>query len=161
MKTKLVGVLSAIGLLGGVAPSRAQEDPKYVLKHKETKAQTPAEQKCPEPEAKPKEPPGPWVFKFRVGSPFQFNSSKGVVGQRDGSSKSFGVDVHAEANWTGGKHEVRNRADVGAVFIKTPNLSKWVTASNLLELENIYQYRVKPWAGPFTSPFRSSARPGG
>src|SRR6266545_4345719 len=132
-----------------VAPAVAQEETKYLLTHKQTKAPTPADCKCPDVVAKPEGPPSPWQFKLRVGSLFQFNSSSGVVGQRDGQSKSFGVDLHAEANWTGGQHEVRNRLDLNAVFIKTPNLSSWVVASNVLELENIYQYRVVPWAGPF------------
>jgi hypothetical protein len=44
---------------------------------------------------------------------------------------------------------VKNRVDVSAVFMKTPNLKSWVVASNLLEVESIYQYRVEPWAGPF------------
>jgi hypothetical protein len=136
----------------GLAPAAAagQEDAKYVLTHKQTKAPTKPEVKCEEVKPEPSGPPPAWQFKFRIGSLFQFNASKGVVGQRDGQSKSFGVDAHFEANWTRGRHEVRNRADLSAVFIKTPNLSTWVTASNYLELENIYQYRLLPWAGPFT-----------
>lgn len=141
----------ALAVIAFVVPvfAHAQEDTKYLLTHKQTKAQEATPPKCPEEKPKEEGPPAPWQFKFRVGSLFQFNSSKGVVGQRDGQSKSFGVDLHAEANWTGGKHEVRNRVDLSAVFIKTPNLSFWVVASNVLELENIYQYRVVPWAGPF------------
>jgi len=131
-------------------PAAAQEDPKYILTHKQTKPVETTDTKCPDPAApKEEKPPKPWQFKFRVGSLFQFNSSKGVVGQRDGSSKSLGAELHAEANWTGGKHEVRNRVDINVVFIKTPNTSSWVSASNLLELESVYQYRVVPWAGPF------------
>jgi hypothetical protein len=139
----------AVALTFTTAGAWAQEDPKYLLKHKQTKAPETAPPQCPEP-AKPAEPQGPWEFKFRVGSLFQFNSSKGVVGQRDGTSRSLGADLHAEANWTGGRHEVKNRIDVNVVFIKTPNTRSWVTASNLLELESIYQYRLEPWAGPFT-----------
>jgi hypothetical protein len=155
MKTPMPRLFLGVAclLVAATAPAAAQEDPQYLLKHKQTKAATPADCKCPpEGEDKPKEeaPPKPWQFRFRAGSLFQLNSNKGVVGQRDGTSRSIGADLHAEANWTGGRHEVKNRADVAAVFIKTPNLSSWVTASNLLEVESIYQYRVRPWAGPFT-----------
>jgi hypothetical protein len=142
-------LLVTLALSLPLASALAQEETKYILTHKQTKPAAPPPVKCTEVPAKPAGPPGPWELKFRAGSLFQFNSSKGVVGQRDGQSKSFGVDLHAEANWTGGKHEERNRLDLSAVFIKTPNLSSWVVASNVLELENIYQYRVVPWAGPF------------
>jgi hypothetical protein len=146
---RLHRTVALLALAGLARAAAAQEDPKYLLKHKQTKAPAPTDEKCPPPEAKPVEPPGPWELKLRAGSLFQFNSSKGVVGQRDGSSKSLGFDLHAEANWTGGKNEVRNRLDLAAVFIKTPNLTSWVTASNFLEVESIYQYRARPWAGPF------------
>lgn len=128
--------------------ARAQENAEYVLTKKQTKEAKPEPAKCV-PEPTPPKPPSPWQFKFRVGSMFQFSSTKGVVGQRDGSTKTFATDVHAEANWTGGKHEVRNRGDVAAVVVKTPNLARYTPASNLVELESIYQYRALPWAGPF------------
>ena len=84
--------LTLITLLFYALPAAAQENPNYVLTHKQTKAPAPVEGKCPDTTPKPAEPPKPWQFKFRVGSLFQFNSSSGVVGQRDGNSQSFGAD---------------------------------------------------------------------
>jgi hypothetical protein len=145
VSTRLLFIL----VLSLPATALAQEQTEYLLTHKQTKEQAATQPKCPPDAPKVEKPPSPWTFKFRMGSLFQFNNSKGVVGVRDGSSKSFALDSHAEANWDGGQHEWRNRFDLAAVFVKTPNLRQWVAASNLVEVETIYQYRILPWAGPF------------
>ena len=41
------------------------------------------------------------------------------------------------------------RADANVVFIKTPNTRGWVSATDILDLESIYQYRATPAFGPF------------
>ncbi len=130
----------------------AQEKPEYLLTHGQTKEKSAPRAPCPTPTApeQPVSPPSEWDFKLRFGSVFQLSSNSNVIGKGNGTSRSIGADVHGEANWARQRHEVRNRLDVNVVFIKTPNTSGWVSATDSLELENIYQYRALPWTGPFT-----------
>jgi hypothetical protein len=72
-----------------------------------------------------------------------------VIGRVDGNSRAFGAELHGEANFRRGRHEVRNRIDTNTVFIKTPNTSRWVSSTDIFEIESIYQFRISPITGPF------------
>ncbi|HRC54707.1 MAG: hypothetical protein IPI49_11080 [Myxococcales bacterium] len=128
----------------------AQEKPEYLLKKDQTNKR-PVEAKCPcpEPEKKEEEPKSPWEFKLRIGSVFQLSQSKSVIGKIDGTTRSFQLDVHGEANWTCGRHSLRNRLDTNDIIVKTQNTGRWVPASDFVELESIYQYYAHPRVGPF------------
>lgn len=147
-------VLIGIICLGHVGVAVAQEKPEYLLKKDQTNKRE-GDPACPcaaaadtKPDAPPK-PPKPWTFKTRVGSVFQLSQSRGVLGRIDGTTRSFHVDVHAEANWRCQKQEVRNRLDATDVIVKTQNTGRWVPAADFVELESIYQYRATPTWGPF------------
>lgn len=127
--------------------AHAQEKPELLLKKEQTNKRPDAPCKC-EPPAPPK-PKKPWSFKLRIGSVFQLSQSRGVVGRIDGTTRSFNLDVHFEANWKCGRNEVRNRIDTNDLIVKTQNTGRWVPASDFVELESIYQYRAHPRAGPF------------
>ncbi len=146
-----IAVLSAlfIVVVAVAEHAAAQEKPKYLLTRKQTKKKV---DKCdckPKKKKKPKKK-SPWKFRLRLGSVFQLNSNRAVVGRRDGTTRTIGGDVHGEANWASNGHEVRNRLDINAMFIKTPNTRTWVSGADVFELENIYQYRAGPTWGPFT-----------
>lgn len=144
-----VAVLIAIGV--GLVSRRleAQEKTEYLLKKEQTNKR-PTEPACQcSPVAKPPEKPKPWQFKLRVGSVFQLSSSRAVVGRIDGTTRSFNLDVHGEANWKCHKHEVRNRVDTNDLIVKTQNTGRWVPAADFVELESIYQYHASPRVGPF------------
>lgn len=126
-------------------PAKGSENPSAVPTTDDAAAAGDCECKPPK---KPK-PSSPWEFKLRLGSIFQLSSNQSVIGKADGTSRSIGADVHGEANWAGGRHEVRNRLDANVVFIRTPNTRGWVSATDVLELESIYQYRITSWMGPF------------
>lgn len=147
--TKYLSVLVVLAVALAPAPTWSQEKPKYLLKKKQTDKKKDDKCKCDDKKPKKEKAPSEWQFKLRVGSVFQLNSNKSVIGKRDGTSRSIGADLHFEANWTRRKHEIRNRADANVVFIKTPNTGGWVSAIDVLELESIYQYRSLPWMGPF------------
>lgn len=130
--------------------ARAQEKPEYLLKKDQTnKRPDAAPCPCTPAPPKPAEPEKPWKFKLRVGSVFQLSSSRAVVGRIDGTTRSFNLDIHAEANWACGRHEVRNRLDTNDLIVKTQNTGRWVPASDFVELESIYQYHAHPMLGPF------------
>lgn len=131
----------------------AQEKPKYLLKHKQTKdkakkATCDCAPKDESPKSKTDEPSN-WDFKLRLGSVFQLASNTNVIGKSNGSTRTIGIDVRAGANYARQKHELRNRLDANVVFVNTATTSGWVSATDLLDLESIYQYRSLPWAGPF------------
>jgi hypothetical protein len=134
------------------AQAYAQEKPEYLLKKDQTNKR-PDEAKCPcpappKPEA-PEQPASPWTFKLRIGSVFQLSQSKAVIGKIDGTTRSFQLDIHGEANWACGRHSLRNRLDTNDIIVKTQNTSRWVPASDFVELESIYQYHAHPRIGPF------------
>ncbi|MBT8495581.1 MAG: hypothetical protein KJO07_21215 [Deltaproteobacteria bacterium] len=147
-KLAIVFFAMAWCLQSGVA--LAQEKPKYLLTRKQTKEKKP-KCKC-EKDKKAKKPKRfeHWDFKLRVGSMAQLSSSRAVIGRVDGTSRSFGAELRAEANFKKSQHELRNRIDANTVFIKTPNTRRWVSSTDVLELESIYQYRLSPITGPFT-----------
>ncbi len=128
----------------------AQEKPEYLLKKEQTNKRPDEPCNCT-PIVVPAPPvePSPWTFRLRLGSVFQISQNKSVVGRLDGTSRSFQADVHGEANWACGKHEVRNRLDTNTVIVKTQNTGRWVPASDFIELESIYQYHAHPKLGPF------------
>jgi hypothetical protein len=97
----------------------------------------------------PEKPKSPWTFRLRFGSVFSISQSKSVVGKLDGTSRSFQADIHGEANWKCGRHEIRNRLDTNDVIVKTQNTGRWVPASDFVEMESIYQYHLRPTFGPF------------
>lgn len=141
--------MTGLLLLALVAPARAQEKPEYLLKKDQTNKR-PDAPPCPcTPPPKVEKPPGPWTFKLRIGSVFQLSSSRAVVGRIDGTTRSFNLDVHAEANWKCGPNEVRTRLDTNDLIVKTQNTGRWVPASDFVELESIYQYHAFPKVGPF------------
>lgn len=140
-----------IFLIGLVTRAQAQEKPEYLLKKEQTNKR-PDEAKCPcaePPKPEKEKPPSPWEFKLRIGSVFQLSQSKAVVGKLDGTTRSFQLDIHGEANWTCGKQSVRTRLDTNDIIVKTQNTGRWVPASDFVELESIYQYYAHPKVGPF------------
>lgn len=133
------------------APAAAQEKPEYLLKKDQTNKR-PEEPACPcttPPPPKPEAPASPWTFKLRIGSVFQLSQSRSVVGRIDGTTRSFNLDVHGEANWACGRHSVKNRIDTNDLIVKTQNTGRWVPASDFVELESVYQYYAHPKVGPF------------
>jgi hypothetical protein len=137
------------------AQADAQEKPEYLLKKDQTNKR-PEEPKCPCPAppkpatpATPEKPASPWTFKLRIGSVFQLSQSKAVIGKIDGTTRSVQVDVHGEANFECGRHSLRNRLDTNDIIVKTQNTSRWVPASDFVEVESIYQYHAHPRIGPF------------
>jgi len=139
-------VLAVIALAS--AEAHAQEKTDYLLKKEQTnKRPDAATCKCTPPPPPP-EPPAPWTFKLRVGSVFQLSQSSGMVGRLDGTTRSFNLDTHVEANWACGRHSLRNRLDTNDLIVKTQNTGRWVPAADFVEAESIYQYYAHPQAGP-------------
>jgi len=149
MAKLLVAVLAGVCLTVFMTErSWAQEKPKYLLTRKQTKKKV-DKCKCVKKKKKPKKAKD-WTFRLRIGSIFQLNSNRAVVGKRDGTTRTIGADLHGEANWKKGRNEVRNRLDINVLFIKTPNTRTWVSGTDIFEVENIYQFRAGPTWGPFT-----------
>jgi hypothetical protein len=135
------------------ARAEAQEKTEYLPKKAQTNKR-PEDPKCPcvepaTPVEKPPQDPSPWTFKLRVGSVFQLSQSRSVVGRIDGTTRSFNLDIHGEADWSCDRHTVRSRLDTNDLIVKTQNTGRWVPASDFVELESIYQYHAHPKVGPF------------
>jgi hypothetical protein len=161
----------AIVIASAASSARAQEKTEYLLKKEQTNKRDSAQPMCPCTDAAAAEVAAteaaaveaaataakaetakkrsPWTLRLRFGSVFQISQSKSVVGKLDGTSRSFQTDIHGEANWRCGRHEVRNRLDTNDVIVKTQNTGRWVPASDFVEAESIYQYHWLPAFGPF------------
>ena len=126
----------------------AQEDPEFLLKQEETKETKPKLCPCDGDKEEKEEKFPYWDFVIKFGSQLSLSQSSGVVGVQNGGTRAIGGNIHFEANWARNRHEVRNRVDINALFIKTPNTS-WLSAADQLDIESVYQFRAKPWFGPF------------
>jgi len=76
-------------------------------------------------------------------------SNSNVVGQTDGFSTLFGLGVTGGADYTNGKHLVRNTLTVAESFARTPVVPEFVKTNDLVQLEGLYNYFATSSLGEF------------
>lgn len=95
-------------------------------------------------------PPQNGVFaSLKADATFSFTDTQKVVGQADGTTLNFGVKLDGHVDVLEGNHEWRNSLLVNAGLTKTPTIPEFVKNTDILSLESIYLYHVRPWIGPF------------
>jgi Protein of unknown function (DUF3078) len=103
-----------------------------------------------------------WDPRLSLAVNASFGDNRGVVGQADGGTLGFGIKFDAGFDYNRGKHEWRNSLSLAAGLTRTPVIPQFVKSSDLLGLESIYLYHLRPWFGPFaratmlTSMFRGA-----
>ncbi len=80
---------------------------------------------------------------------FSFSDTQKVVGQLDGTTINLGVKVDGHIDVIQNEHEWRNSVLINAGMTKTPAIPEFIKNTDLLQIESIYLYHVRPWIGPF------------
>jgi len=76
-------------------------------------------------------------------------SNSNVVGQTDGFSTLFGIGVTGGADYTDGKHLLRNTLSVAESFARTPVVAEFVKTNDVVQLEGLYNYFAADQLGVF------------
>jgi hypothetical protein len=91
-----------------------------------------------------------WSGDLRIGGSISFASSNNVIGQVDGTTAVFGVQLNAQLNYRSGAHDWRTRLGIQEALTRTPAVDAWVKSMDVLDFETLYFYRIKEsWIGPF------------
>lgn len=92
-----------------------------------------------------------WSKNANLGVNLSFTSSESVVGQADGSSQTYGLNLKGGLNHVTDKDEWRNTLTVNAATTRTPNVPRYIKSSDDLKLDSIYLYSLPshPDVGPY------------
>jgi hypothetical protein len=92
-----------------------------------------------------------WNKSANLGLNLAFTSSQSVVGQTDGSSQTYGLDLKGSLNRVSEGDEWRNTLSVLESTTKTPSVPTFIKSGDELKLETIYLYTVThdPESGPY------------
>ena len=95
--------------------------------------------------------PDGWTKSLSLGANISLNHSSKVVGQPDGSTFQFGVQLQGAANWKSGDHEWTNRLSLIHTQTQTPQIESFVKTADELEIRSMYLYSIPgmDWMGPF------------
>lgn len=92
-----------------------------------------------------------WSKSANLGVNLSFSSSQDVVGQTDGTSQTYGVNLKSGLNHNSERAEWRNEAALTGTTTKTPNVPRFVKSSDELKITSIYLYSLEkyPKIGPY------------
>ncbi len=92
-----------------------------------------------------------WSKSANLGVNLSFSSSQDVVGQTDGTSQTYGVNLKSGWNHNTERAEWRNEGVLTGTTTKTPNVPRFVKSSDELKLSSIYLYSLEsyPKIGPY------------
>lgn len=92
-----------------------------------------------------------WTKNANLGTNLSFSSSQDVVGQTDGTSQTYGLNLKAGANRNTEQTEWRNDLFLVGATTKTPSVPRFVKSSDELKLATIYLYSLEnyPKIGPY------------
>lgn len=131
-KQKLMLILSAM-VLGGL--THAQNDP-MTMKEEAKKNE--------------KAPMG-WFKKLNLSSSVSMGTSSNVIGQPDGQTNNYGLNLDGELNWKNEQDEWRNGLKIGESASRTPAIPVYTKVKDELKLETLYLHTLEstPWFGPY------------
>ncbi len=92
-----------------------------------------------------------WSKNANLGANLSFSSSQDVVGQTDGTSQSYGLNLKSGWNHNSERAEWRNEASLSGTTTKTPNVPRFVKSADEFKLTSIYLYSLEryPKIGPY------------
>lgn len=92
-----------------------------------------------------------WQKAANLGVNLSFSSSQDVVGQTNGSSQTYGLNIKSSLNRFGERDEWRNELTINEATTKTPNVPRFVKSSDELKLGSTYLYSLEsyPKIGPY------------
>ena len=80
---------------------------------------------------------------------FNAVSNSNVVGQNDGISLLLGANLSAGLDLIDGDHVVSNTLTYNTSWARTPVIDEFVKNNDSIQLENLYNYFVTEWFGPY------------
>lgn len=92
-----------------------------------------------------------WSKNGNLGANLSVSSSQDVVGQTDGTSQVYGVNLKAGLSHNTERAEWRNELSILAATTKTPNVPRFIKASDEGKFSTIYLYSLEnfPKIGPY------------
>lgn len=92
-----------------------------------------------------------WNKKLLLGGSISFGSSENVIGQPNGQSNNYGLNLEGALNQIKEQSEWRNDLKVGESASRTPAVPRFVKVKDDLKLETMYLYTLEatPWFGPY------------
>ena len=101
--------------------------------------------------APPEKKPDGFDPALSLGASMAMSSNSSVVGQPDGESWTFGLNLLGRLDYLVGMHDWRNTLKVQEVLSRTPVLDAWVKAADQLVFESTYYLKLSEQLGPFAS----------
>lgn len=99
----------------------------------------------------PDKKPEGWLPALTLGASVSLSSNSNVVGQPDGSSWTFGLNLLGRLDFLAGIHDLRNTLKIQEQFNRTPVIDAWVKTADQLLFESIYYLKLNDKVGPFAS----------
>lgn len=92
-----------------------------------------------------------WHKSAKLGTNLSLSSSKDVVGQTDGTSETYGLNLKAEFKRNGSNDEWKTESSLITSTTKTPSISRFVKSSDELKLSTMYSrfWRDDRSLGPY------------
>lgn len=92
-----------------------------------------------------------WEFKKNASVNFSLSSSEDVIGQTDGTSQTYGLNLKSSLNHYREKDEWRNDLILTEATTKTASIPRFVKSGDELKLSTIYLYYLphNPKIGPY------------
>lgn len=92
-----------------------------------------------------------WKRSGNLGVNLSFSSSQDVVGQTNGTSQTYGLNIRSSLNHFTTQGEWRNELNVTGATTKTPNVPRFVKSSDELRVATTYLYSLEsyPKIGPY------------
>lgn len=92
-----------------------------------------------------------WSRTLNIGSGLSFGSSDQVVGQPDGNTNTFGLDIVGQMNHLQGRDEWRNSLKIGESATQTPAVPRYSKVKDEFKFETLFLHTLEavPWFGPY------------
>src|ERR1035437_4961173 len=86
-----------------------------------------------------------WSKNANLGANLSFSSSQDVVGQTDGSSQIYGLNLKGGLNRVSEHDEWRNTLSVLENTSKTPSVPRFIKSGDELKFNTIYLYSIESY----------------
>ncbi|MGE0762667.1 MAG: hypothetical protein AB7N80_05265 [Bdellovibrionales bacterium] len=92
-----------------------------------------------------------WHKKLILGGSLSFGSSENVIGQPNGQSNTYGLNIEGQLNQIKEQSEWRNDLKIGESASRTPAVPRYVKVKDELKIESMYLHTLAntPWFGPY------------
>lgn len=138
LTSSVLSSLAATALLAAMGSAAlAAADPGYLPKEGEV--------------VKPPVEKGGWDPALSFGATVAITSNSSVVGQQDGSSWTFGLNLLGRLDLLEEIHDWRNTLKITEVLSRTPTIEDWIKTADQLFFESVYYLKLAERVGPFVS----------